>query len=455
MPKPDILRIVTVILLAYLAGCKILPTPTEESKAEAAAQAFNPDRMAAEMWAPKVMPYLKAKAGRFQEVSALAKIDPKAAGEKYGNARKQANSPWTYVASVDGKIVASNTQSRAAAIDVDVDGDGKPDVRAQIGPAIRGTALRDVLDFVDFNAFTNQIDFAQFGKSFNTYVNVNVLTKLPREGLDGKQVKLLGAYVPGSGADLPLDDAGGSRDRTMTVEHDVILRLEDVSKVYFGTVAVKRANFEVRRGAVNVLVGENGAGKSTLMKIIAGVEKPTHGRILLEGEEVSFSSSGDAVARGIGMVFQELNLFGNLTRCREHFRDARDHPGGVPYRPQGAGAARRRIPRSPAGRHPSRHAGGGSADRPAATGRDRQGGVARCQDPDHGRADLGAERSRGRGPVQGHRRPEAPGRGDRLHLAPAGGTDPHRRLHHRAARRSHHRPGGDARTSTHSGSCGR
>ena len=78
--------------------------------------------------------------------------------------------------------------------------------------------------------------------------------------------------------------------------HDVILKLEDVSKVYFGTVAVKRANFEVRRGAVNVLVGENGAGKSTLMKIIAGVEKPTHGRILLEGEEVSFASSGDAGA---------------------------------------------------------------------------------------------------------------------------------------------------------------
>jgi erythritol transport system ATP-binding protein len=104
-----------------------------------------------------------------------------------------------------------------------------------------------------------------------------------------------------------------------TAAHDVILKLEEVSKVYFGTVAVKRANFEVRRGAVNVLVGENGAGKSTLMKIIAGVEKPTHGRILLEGEEVSFSSSGDAVARGIGMVFQELNLFGNLTVAENIF----------------------------------------------------------------------------------------------------------------------------------------
>lgn len=204
MPRPVTLPIVATALLLGMGGCKILPTPTEESKAAAADLAFNPDRMVQEMWTDKVVPYLKGKAGRFQDVSALAASDADAAGEKYGNPRKQANSPWTYVATVEGTIVASNTQSRAASIDVDVDGDGKADLRAQIGPAMRGTALRDALDFVDFNSFTNQIDFAQFGKSFNTYVNANVLDALPREGLDGRQVKLLGAYVAASGDDLPL-----------------------------------------------------------------------------------------------------------------------------------------------------------------------------------------------------------------------------------------------------------
>jgi ABC-type Fe3+/spermidine/putrescine transport system ATPase subunit len=114
---------------------------------------------------------------------------------------------------------------------------------------------------------------------------------------------------------------------------EVVLRLEGVSKVYSGTVAVKQADFEVRRGAVNVLVGENSAGKSTLMKIVARVERPTAGRIVLDGDPVIFSGTADAMGHGIGMVFQELNLFGNLSVAenvfanREITRAGRiDHP---------------------------------------------------------------------------------------------------------------------------------
>ncbi|RWY90650.1 sugar ABC transporter ATP-binding protein [Rhizobium leguminosarum] len=102
-------------------------------------------------------------------------------------------------------------------------------------------------------------------------------------------------------------------------QDDIILRLDEVSKVYSGIVAVKRANLELRRGAVNVLVGENGAGKSTLMKIIAGVERPTLGRIILDGVPVSFDSPADAQAHGIGMIFQELNLFANMSVAENIF----------------------------------------------------------------------------------------------------------------------------------------
>jgi erythritol transport system ATP-binding protein len=110
-----------------------------------------------------------------------------------------------------------------------------------------------------------------------------------------------------------------SSDRAKLDEHPVVLRLEGVSKVYSGTIAVKHADFEVRSGAVNVLVGENGAGKSTLMKIIAGVEQPTAGRIVLDGQSTRFRDTADAMSHGIGMVFQELNLFGNLSVAENIF----------------------------------------------------------------------------------------------------------------------------------------
>jgi erythritol transport system ATP-binding protein len=112
------------------------------------------------------------------------------------------------------------------------------------------------------------------------------------------------------------------------IDSEVVLRLEGVSKVYSGTVAVKQADFEVRRGAVNVLVGENGAGKSTLMKIVAGVEQPTAGRMLLDGEPVAFSGTSDAMSCGIGMVFQELNLFGNLSVAENVFANREVMRGG-------------------------------------------------------------------------------------------------------------------------------
>ncbi|RVJ55577.1 sugar ABC transporter ATP-binding protein [Sinorhizobium meliloti] len=102
-------------------------------------------------------------------------------------------------------------------------------------------------------------------------------------------------------------------------DDDCVLRLEDVTKVYSGIIAVRHANLSLRRGAVNVLVGENGAGKSTLMRIIAGVEKPSLGRILLDGQQVEFHSPADAQRHGIGMVFQELNLFGNLSVAENIF----------------------------------------------------------------------------------------------------------------------------------------
>lgn len=199
---PNIVTAAAISLAIVLAvpGCKIIKTPTPEEAAEAASGGFNPDRQVAEVWEAKVIPFLETRAGTFQEVSALSKSDLDAAAAKYGHKEKDGTAPWTFAAKVSGTIVKAETKSRAAYLDTDVDGDGKADVRVQIGPVIKGTAIRDSLDFVNFNEFKNQIQWAEFGKAFNVHVNGLTLEKLPREGLEGKKVEALGAYpLPSTG----------------------------------------------------------------------------------------------------------------------------------------------------------------------------------------------------------------------------------------------------------------
>ncbi|SDT31510.1 monosaccharide ABC transporter ATP-binding protein, CUT2 family [Friedmanniella luteola] len=114
---------------------------------------------------------------------------------------------------------------------------------------------------------------------------------------------------------------------------EVVLRAVDIAKTYGVTRALKGVNFEVRRGQVTVLFGENGAGKSTLMKILSGVEQPSAGQLLLDGEPVTLAGTTDAVERGISIIHQELNLCANLSVRDNIFigRELRTRAGGIDY----------------------------------------------------------------------------------------------------------------------------
>ncbi len=93
----------------------------------------------------------------------------------------------------------------------------------------------------------------------------------------------------------------------------IVIETRGVSRLYPGVVALDNVDYRVYRNQVNVLIGENGAGKSTMMKMLAGVETPTSGLILLDGEPVSLGSTQQAEKLGISIIFQELNLFPNMT----------------------------------------------------------------------------------------------------------------------------------------------
>lgn len=92
----------------------------------------------------------------------------------------------------------------------------------------------------------------------------------------------------------------------------VCLHAEKISKIYPGTKALDNVDFDLLTGKVNVLIGENGAGKSTLMKMIAGIEQPSEGKLYMGDKEVYFKDTTEARKHGIGIIHQELNLFPNL-----------------------------------------------------------------------------------------------------------------------------------------------
>src|SRR4051812_12055268 len=92
-----------------------------------------------------------------------------------------------------------------------------------------------------------------------------------------------------------------------------MLQALDITKHYGGIAPPKRAQFSLQAGEVHALMGENGAGKSTLAKIIAGSVRADSGQILIEGRPVTIATPLDAQRHGIGIIYQELDLFPNLT----------------------------------------------------------------------------------------------------------------------------------------------
>lgn len=100
---------------------------------------------------------------------------------------------------------------------------------------------------------------------------------------------------------------------------DDILQLEHISKSFGGIYALTDVSLTLKKGEILAVMGENGAGKSTLMKIIVGVLKPDSGSIVFDGNPVKHNSVADASKLGISIVFQEPNIFPDLSVLENMF----------------------------------------------------------------------------------------------------------------------------------------
>lgn len=98
-----------------------------------------------------------------------------------------------------------------------------------------------------------------------------------------------------------------------------ILEMKNIEKVFPGVKALDNAQLILRKGTVHALMGENGAGKSTLMKCLFGIYYRDSGEIILDGQEVNFTNSKEALDHGVAMIHQELQPIPQMTIAENLF----------------------------------------------------------------------------------------------------------------------------------------
>jgi ABC-type branched-subunit amino acid transport system ATPase component len=111
-----------------------------------------------------------------------------------------------------------------------------------------------------------------------------------------------------------------------------ILKVDDVHCHFGGVKAVNGADFRVRRGGITGLLGPNGAGKTTLFNIIAGTVRPTTGKVLLEGRDVTGWRSDQLAELGMTRTFQLARGLSDLTVLENFALYAKAHPGETLWR---------------------------------------------------------------------------------------------------------------------------
>ncbi|MBX9630716.1 MAG: branched-chain amino acid ABC transporter ATP-binding protein/permease [Burkholderiales bacterium] len=111
-------------------------------------------------------------------------------------------------------------------------------------------------------------------------------------------------------------DVSGVRPLVLDVQgagNGPLLRLENLQKHFGGLKAVDGIDIDVQRGTVHALIGPNGSGKTTSLNVVSGIYRPTGGKVVLDGEDVSMLKPHQRAGRGVGRTFQNIRLFASLS----------------------------------------------------------------------------------------------------------------------------------------------
>ena len=190
-----IVVLVGVILVAILLVLKppfvIRPLPGRAQTGSQSVQS-KAAKFVDPIWATKVLPTIQERAQDISKILPEIRADPNNAGQKYG--RREATNPYNYMVKGTGKVTEMHTESQAGTATIEIPGLGEK-VALQIGPVVRGTALRDATGAVSFNQFTNQLDYADVSKEMNARALKAAFANVEPNSIAGKTLSFFGAFT--------------------------------------------------------------------------------------------------------------------------------------------------------------------------------------------------------------------------------------------------------------------
>ncbi|MBO9467790.1 DUF2291 domain-containing protein [Tropicibacter sp. R15_0] len=189
-------HLMLIAVLAAVPGCKIVFESDQETTIPEGPEGDNQRNAARleETFDSQLLPRITGTAVTVAVLKQrLASDGMDALGAEIGNQGSGVGAAWNFSLTDSGTVVAAKLDTSARTVDVDTDGDQKPDLRVQLGPVIRGTALRDVAPFYVFDDFRDQIEFAKLARAVNNRVKASLT--IPDGDLIGQTVTFTGVVA--------------------------------------------------------------------------------------------------------------------------------------------------------------------------------------------------------------------------------------------------------------------
>lgn len=213
--KNNIIMLLVICLFSSIlfTGCKLYTVvphdKNKNSKQETTFyfqdESFDANQFVDSIWDSKVLLTINEKANDVGEVIKETKISVDEAGKKYGIRSAQEGSPWNFIVKGKGKVLNVNKESRVGTLDIDLAPfDSRPDLKIQLGPVIKGTAVRDSLEFIKYDDFKNQMVFAELSNAFHKKITDTLLSKFDATLAKGKEINFIGVFTFTSSSEILL-----------------------------------------------------------------------------------------------------------------------------------------------------------------------------------------------------------------------------------------------------------